>query len=74
MIANPGYLPPECEICNETGEVVGYHRVHIRLFGGFDSRHAGHDPWPAYGQRPPTNWSIRSDNPHPFDIQFYEVI
>ena len=65
---NPGRLPDACVIRDEGGEVVGYRHVHVRLFGGFDSKAAGHAPWPSADRRPPTEWRI-SRPPHPFEIK-----
>lgn len=72
MPQNPGHLPPECEVRDEDGNVTGYRAVHVRCFGGFDSRKAGHAPWPAAGGRPPTQWRI-SKPPHSSDIEFWEI-
>lgn len=76
---NPGFLPPECVIHDpETGEVIGYRAVHVRLFGkagnpGWDSKKAGSKPWPAKGGRPlDTNWRVSSP-PHPYHIKEFEV-
>lgn len=69
---NEGRLPPETEIRDDAGRVTGHRSVHVRLFGGFDTRRAGHSPWPAAGGRPPTWWEI-SEPAHPFEIEFYEV-
>lgn len=68
---NPGHLPGECILFDEAGEITGYRAVHVRLFGGFDSRAAGHAPWPAAGSRPPTVWTI-SRKPHAFEIKEWE--
>lgn len=72
-LPNPGHVPPECEILDDDGNVTGHRKVHVRLFGGWDSRKAGHAPWPAAGGRPPTIWRI-SRAPHPFEIKEFEVI
>lgn len=72
-LPNLGHVPPECEVLDEDGNVTGYRNVHVRLFGGFDSKKAGHAPWPAGGGRPPTVWKI-SRKPHPFEIREYEVV
>lgn len=70
---NPGNLPPECEIRDEHGNVIGHRAVHVRLFGGFDSKKRGDAPWPSAGGRPnPTNWKI-SRKPHQYEIEFYEI-
>jgi len=71
-LPNPGHLPPECEILDADGHVVGFRAVHVRLHNGWDSRKAGTNPWPARDGRPPTNWSIRRPIPHPFDIKEFE--
>lgn len=70
--ANEGRCPYEAEIRDEGGGIAGHRAVHVRLFGGWDSKKAGHKPWPAAGARPPTNWRI-SRPPHPFEIKEYEV-
>ncbi|WP_179504378.1 MULTISPECIES: hypothetical protein [unclassified Sphingomonas] len=57
---------------DELGHVAGYRRVHVRLFNGYDSRAKGHEPWPAGGGKPPTQWAI-SRPAHPFEIREYEV-
>lgn len=72
MPSNPGRLPRECVIYDERGNVTGHRAVHVRLFGGWDSRKAGHAPWPSGGGRTPTDWSI-SKPPHPFQIKEYEI-
>lgn len=72
MPRNPGHLPRECVIHDEQGEVTGYRPVHVRLWGGLDSRKAGHAPWPSGGTRVATDWTI-SKPPHPFDIKEYEI-
>ena len=72
-LRNPGRIPPECEIRDEQGNITGWRKVHVRTFGGWDSRKAGHEPWPAGGGRPPTKWKVDRP-PHSFDIQEYEVI
>lgn len=71
MPQNPGRLPPECVLESEAG-VITYRNVHVRLFGGYDSKKAGAAPWPAGGGRPPTRWSV-SRVPHPFDIRAWEL-
>lgn len=72
-IPNPGHVPEECAIRDpQTGEVTGWHKAHVRLFNGWCSKRAGHDPWPASGARIPTDWRIRKP-PHPFDIQEFEI-
>lgn len=70
---NPGLLPDDCLIHDEDGNFTGFRRVHVRLFGGYDSRERGHDPWPAAGARPPTDWRI-SKPPFPFEIKEYEPL
>lgn len=84
-LPNPGHLPPECEIWEEVEtedgpvrKITGYRAVHIRTFGSehipvFDSQRGGHNPWPAKGGRPDTNWRI-SNPPHPHEIREFEVI
>lgn len=69
---NPGRVPDDCHIRDDDGEFVGYRRVHVRLFGGWDSRVSGHTPWPSAGGRQSTKWSIDKP-PHAFDIAEYEV-
>jgi len=65
---NIGRLPQGSALRDEAGEVTGYRKAHVRLFGGYDSAKAGRDPWPTGGTRPPTKWSIERV-PHPFDIE-----
>lgn len=80
-LPNPGHCPPETEIWADVEtdgilarSIVGHHKVHVRLFSGFDTKAAGHAPWPAKGGRPiETNWSI-SRTPHPFQIREFEVV
>lgn len=43
MKRNHGYLPLECEIRDDRGNVTGYRRVHVRLFNGYDTIRAGAD-------------------------------
>lgn len=74
---NPGKIPDECAVWSEDGQSVTYRPVHVRTFGSdtippFDSKRAGHLPWPSGGGRPPTNWRI-SRPPQPFEIREYEV-
>lgn len=69
---NDGLCPATCLIIDDEGEIAGFKRVHVRLFGGFDSRKAGHEPWPAGGTRPPTRWKI-GGKPHAFDIKEWEL-
>lgn len=70
---NPGHLPEECEIRGDDGDITGWRSVHVRLFGGYDSRKAGHAPWPAGSHRAPaTVWKI-SRPPHPFQIEEWEI-
>lgn len=71
-VTNVGELPWECIVRDENGKITGWRNVHVRLFGGYDSRKAGHPPWPADGARPATNWAI-SRRPHPFEIREWEV-
>jgi hypothetical protein len=68
---NPGHLPPECVIEDEDG-TIRHRAVHVRLFGGWDSKKAGAAPWPAAGGRPPTRWAI-SRRPHPYEIEEYAL-
>lgn len=71
---NPGHMPEECLERDEYGDVTGYRAVHVRLFGGFDSKREGHPPWPAGSRRQPsTSWTI-SRPPHPFEIKEFAVI
>lgn len=67
---NPGRLPPECVIRDDDGNATGFRAVHVRLFGGYDSRKRGDAPWPSGA---PTVWGI-SAQPHPFQIEEFEVI
>lgn len=69
---NLGRIPTECEIRGDDGDIIGHRHVHVRLFGGFDTKRAGHQPWPAGGARQPTNWRI-SRPPHPFEIAEWEI-
>ena len=70
MRRNEGRIPPECEIRDEHGNVTGYRAVHVVLFGGLDTRKAGHAPWPAGGGRPRAR---RRAAPHPFEIKEWEI-
>jgi len=78
---NPGEFPTECEIWADVEtdgilarSLVGYRAVHVRLWGGYDSKAAGDRPWPSKGGRPfDTRWAI-SRKPHPFEIREYEVV
>ena len=70
---NPGHLPEDCIIRDEDGEIAGYRAVNVVLFNGWSNTKAGSPPWPAGGGRPPTNWTIRRGDPHPFDIKGFEV-
>jgi len=72
MPRNPGHLPPECVVTDDNGEAISFHHVHVKLFSGWSSRGAGHQPWPSAGCRPPTDWKI-SRKPHPFQIEEYEL-
>lgn len=65
---NQGSLPDECLIRDEQGEVTGHRTVHVRLFGGIDTKARGDPPWPSAGARVPTRWKI-SRKPHPFEIK-----
>lgn len=70
---NPGRLPPECVVLDDDGEPCGYRSVHVRLFGGYDSKAAGDRPWPSAGGKPfPTRWAI-SRPPHRFEIKEFEI-
>ena len=68
---NPGKLPDECVVEDENGNVT-HRAVHVRLFGGWDSRKAGAAPWPSAGRQPATRWAI-SKRPHNFDIEEWEI-
>ena len=73
---NPGHLPEAC-IITETDDagvehVTGHRSVHVRLFGGWDSKKAGAAPWPSAGRQPATRWAI-SRKPHPFEIEEFEI-
>lgn len=68
---NPGKLPDECVVEGENGNVT-HLAVHVRLFGGWDSKKAGYAPWPSAGGRPPNRWAI-SRPPHDYEIAEYEV-
>lgn len=49
-VPNTGRLPEACIVLDpESGEVKGYRSVHVRMFGGWDSKKSGHAPWPAAG-------------------------
>lgn len=77
-LPNPGHLPFDCTIFDADGREAGFRQVHVRTFGGpdtppYDSKKAGHAPWPAAGARPPTRWEI-DRRPHPFQIKEYEVV
>lgn len=72
MQSNPGHVPPACELRDDDGNITGFRAVHVRLFGGHDTRKRGDTPWPAGGGRPPTNWRI-SKPPHPYEIEEWEV-
>lgn len=69
MPRNEGHLPEACRILDDDGHVTGHRAVHVVLFGGFDSRKAGHAPWPS---APPTVWRI-SAKPHPYEIREFEI-
>lgn len=47
---NPGYLPDDCIIRNEAGDVVDHRRVRAVLFGGYDTRHKEPAGWPSGGR------------------------
>lgn len=74
MPLNQGRIPPECEIRDpETGDITGHRAVHVVLFGGYDSKKAGHAPWPSAGGRPhQTVWRIDRP-PHDYQIKEFEV-
>lgn len=69
---NAGKLPAACRIVDDQGEVTGYRKVHVRLHGGWCSRAAGHEPWPAGGGREATRWAVGKP-PHDFDIKEWEL-
>lgn len=77
---NPGHVPRETEVWGDVEtngvlarSIIGHKAVHVRLFSGFDSRRAGHAPWPAKGGRPiDTNWRV-SRPPHPYEIKEWEI-
>ena len=69
MPANPGHIPPNCEIIDpETGHRKGWHKVQVVLRNGWTSRATG--AWPAADGRPPTRWTLEN---HPFDILEWEI-
>ena len=70
---NPGKLPDDCLIRDEQGTITGFRQVYVTLFNARDTRAAGTGPWPAAGGKPPTCWAV-SRPPHPFEIEFYEVV
>lgn len=73
MKRNEGRIPPECEIRDDAGNVTDWRNVHVRCFGGYDSRKAGHAPWPAStGRAQTTNWKI-SRPPFGFEIREFEI-
>lgn len=70
---NPGRLPEACLLRDDSGNVVGFRAVHVRLRCGYDSKAAGHQPWPSKGARGgDTNWKISRPG-FPGDIEFWEV-
>lgn len=71
--SNMGRMPRECAVLDDDGNFVSYRAVHVRLFNGSDSAKMGHAAWPSAGRQPPTVWKISSP-PHPFEIQFYEIV
>lgn len=73
MPRNLGKLPGEAVIRDDDGQVTGYRQVRVRLFNGYDTAVREPNGWPAAGGRPPTRWSIESP-PHPFDIEYWELI
>lgn len=70
--ANQGRCPRECELRAEDGGIAGYRAVHVILHNGFDTKRAGHTPWPAAGRQPATVWRI-SRPAHPFEIEKWEI-
>jgi hypothetical protein len=60
VVRNQGVLP---------GSLQGK-RVRVRLFNGADSARFDPSHWDAGS----LDWSIRTPSPHPFDIEFFEVI
>ncbi len=70
---NPGRIPRDALVLDEDGNVIGFRKVHVRLFNDYDSRAEGDDPWPAGGGKPSTQWAI-SRPAHPFEIREYEVV
>lgn len=69
---NDGHVPEACIVRDDQGEIASYRKVHVRTFGGWDSRKAGHDAWPAGGGREKTNWRISRPR-HAFDIKEWEI-
>lgn len=69
---NPGRCPSECEIRDDAGELVGFRRVHVTFFNGRTSREKSPQGYPS-GGRDACNWRIGKP-PHPYDIQYFEVI
>lgn len=66
---NEGRIPDACLILDDQGEVTGHRPVHVRCYGGYDTRKMGAAPWPSHtGRAQTTNWKI-SRRPHPFEIQ-----
>lgn len=70
---NPGRIPPECIVTDEHDN-VRFRSVHVRLFGGIDSKARGDAPWPSGGSSPaaPDQWKI-SRPPHKFEIEQWEL-
>lgn len=62
---NIGELPQAAKVFDDDGLVSGYRKVHVRLRGGYDSKRAMADPWPAAGGRPGTRWMLDGSQ---FDI------
>lgn len=70
---NAGSLPSACVIVDDQGNVTSYRKIHVRCFGGYDSRKAGHDPWPSHtGRAQNTSWKI-SRPPFDLDIREWEL-
>lgn len=68
---NPGRMPEECVFETEDGD-VRYRNVRVWFFNGTSTPGGTPGGWPSYGKGA-VRWSI-SKPPHPFDIQFYEVV
>lgn len=72
LAPNPGHCPPECEILDEDGNVIGHRRVRVVCFGGYDTKTKEPAGWPA-GGRGGCNWRI-GKRPHPYEIREWEII